>query len=153
MLASSLYFVSWCLSDARENTASRRTPFLPPLYLAPGDAAATQRLNASQESRDQAVLCLPYLGSYMPRETGRTVYLGHWAETLRPGEKLSNAARFYGVLGASQMSPDEARAFLRESRIGVVVMGFHEKQLGARLPLELPLLLEESGTEVYGVPR
>ncbi|HVF09748.1 MAG TPA: hypothetical protein VNA16_03045, partial [Abditibacteriaceae bacterium] len=79
---SSLRFVGWCLDNTRDNNLNRGGPFMPPLYLTGGDAAAMHFLNTlPAASREQAVLCLPKLGNYAPRETGLHVYIGHWAET------------------------------------------------------------------------
>jgi hypothetical protein len=124
---------------------------MPPLYLAPGDAAALRYLNTATASRERAVLSLTFLGNYVPRETGRTVYLGHWAETLHYGEKLGQVTRFFGLGGQGQMTADEAQRWLRENRIGIVIIGSYEGQLGATLPLELPALHQENGTTVYAV--
>jgi hypothetical protein len=82
---SSLQFAAWCLANAQDNNRSRAHVMMPPLYLEAGDAAALRYLNTSPQARDRAVLSLTFLGNHLPRETGRTVYLGHWAETLHYG--------------------------------------------------------------------
>jgi hypothetical protein len=149
---SSLQFAAWCLGNAQDNNRARANVLMPPLYLAPGDAAALRHLNTAPATRERAVLCLTFLGNYVPRETGRTVYLGHWAETLHYGEKLGQVTRFFGIGGQGQMTADQAQTWLRENRIGIVVIGSYEQQLGATLPLGLPVLHQESGTTVYAVP-
>ncbi|HEX8832691.1 MAG TPA: hypothetical protein VF719_00755, partial [Abditibacteriaceae bacterium] len=153
---SSLQFVAWSLENARDNNLSRAQVFMPPLSLTSGDAAALTFLNESKDGRDGAVLALPYLSNYIPRETGRTVYAGHWAETLnffdektRSG-KIVEVQRFFGLSGT--MTSDEAKQWLAQNHIRYIVMGFYENELRARLPLDLPLLHEQNGTRVYKVP-
>jgi uncharacterized membrane protein SirB2 len=150
---SSLQFAAWCLDNAQDNNRARANVLMPPLYLAPGDAAALRYLNTSPATRESAVLSLTFLGNYVPRETGRTVYLGHWAETLHYGQKLGQATRFFGIGGRGQMTADEAQAWLRENRIGIVIIGSYEQQLGATLPLSLNVLHQENGTTIYTVPE
>lgn len=148
MCVSSLQFVAWCLNNAQDNNRSR-PGLMPPLYLTAGDAAALRFLDAlpDAQKRGRAVLCLPLLGNYVPRETGMHAYIGHWAETLDFDRKLDRVLRFYG----GKMSAAEAGAWLRDNRIGYVVSGAYEKQLGAP-PLSLPLAPEAGGAAVYIVP-
>jgi hypothetical protein len=145
---SSFQFVAWCLDNARDNNVSRAGVLMPPLYLTAGDAGALRFLRESHEPHRSAVLCLPFLGNYVPRETGRFAYLGHWAETLHFREKLGEVGRFY----SGQMGEADARAWLKRNRIRFVVVGAYEKQLNARLPLELPKAFEQNGTTIYAVP-
>ena len=162
---SSLQFLSWTLSNAQSNNLWNSAPgdssqfreaaLVPPLYLSPGDFAVLNFLNESAENRDRAVLTMPQLGNYVPQKTGRTVYIGHWAETLnfwdektRTG-KLAQAQRFYG----GKMSESEARDFLRDNNIGFVILGFYEKRNGFSLPLFLPLEQGFGETQLYRVPR
>ena len=162
---SSLQFLAWTLSNAQSNNLWNAVPgdvsqfreaaLVPPLYISPGDFAALNFLNANQENRDRAVLTLPQLGNYVPQKTGRTVYVGHWAETLnfwdektRTG-KLAQAQRFYG----GKMSAEEARNFLHDNNIGFVILGFYEKRRGSSLPLALPLEKNFGDTQLYRVPK
>lgn len=149
MCVSSLQFVAWCIGNAQDNNRSR-PGLMPPLYLPATDSAALRFLDAlpASQKAGRAVLCLPLLGNYLPRETGMHVFIGHWAETLNYKErKLSQTIRFY----RGEMAADEARAWLRDNRIGYVVSGSYEKQLGAP-PLSLPAAHEAGGTTVYAVP-
>jgi hypothetical protein len=148
-----MQFAAWCLSNAQDNNRARANVLMPPLYLAPGDAAALRYLNTSPATRERAVLSLTFLGNYVPRETGRTVYLGHWAETLHYGQKLGQVTRFFGIGGRGQMTADEAQTWLRENRIGIVIIGSYEQQLGATLPLSLNVLHQENGTTIYTAPE
>ena len=150
---SSFNFVAWCLSNASDNNRSRTQFLMPPLYLARDDHAALQWISANAP-QGRAVLCLPFLGNYAPRETGRNVYVGHRWETLNFGRKLADTLRFFGLgesIRQSNMEADQARRFLRDNRIGVVVIGSYEKDFGARLPLNLKLLHQTGNTGVYAV--
>ncbi len=154
---SSIYFAIWCVGNAADNNFSRIGVLMPPLYLTQGDAAALRYLAQAQPGKmnSRAVLCLRLLGNYVPRETGSTVYMGHWAETLDHERKLAESYRFY----SGRMSQSEALAWLRANHIGYVIEGFYErlfaKELHWSLPAQrLPLkkLFDENGTAIYAVP-
>jgi hypothetical protein len=158
---SSFQFVAWCVGNAADNNRARIGAFMPPLYLATDDAAALRELEDSAEGRDGVVLSLPYLSNYIPRETGRTVYAGHWAETLnfwnpqtRAG-KLGEAQHFYGV--GRKLGAEEARAWLQNNRIRFVIEGSYEREwmreLHGALPLELPVWKRFGTTTIYSVPE
>lgn len=63
--------------------------------------------------KDDAVLCHPMLGNYLPVLTGRKVFIGHWAETLNFRQKLSQAMAVW----EGRLSLDEAQAFFRTHRL------------------------------------
>lgn len=128
---------------------------MPPVSVTQGEAGALRALN--NQKGEGAVLCLIFLGSFVPRATNKPVYMGHWAETLRFEEKFNRGLRFY----RGQMSPEQARAFLKENHIRWVVEGPFERNLGRReVPWqELGLQPIYSGgdaegglTKVYVVP-
>lgn len=152
---SSGQFVLWSLNNAQDNNIARGG-IMPPLYLTPGDAGALDFLAGQASSRQpQVVLCLVYLGNYVPRATGYFVYWGHWAETLNGGFKAGQVTAFY----SGQMAGDTARAFLRDNHISYVLEGAYEKayssQSGAPSPsqrLRLTKVYEKAGTKVYKVP-
>jgi hypothetical protein len=143
---SSFQFVAWTLGNAQDNNASRAGVLMPPLYLSSGDAQALQFLQS--QPRGKVVLSLPFIGNYVPRESGQTAFIGHWAETLHFQNKLGEVLKFY----SGKMSAGEARNWLRENRINFVLIGSYEKQLGARLPLELPVAHEKDGATIFAVP-
>jgi len=118
---SPLNFVAWCLTNADTNNSERLAVLMPPIYLTSAEWSALGYLNAHMTD-DEAVLCLPYIGSYVPRQTGKTAFLGHWAETLYFPEKLGETIRFY----KDEMSPNEAAAFLAENHIRYVVVSQYE---------------------------
>jgi len=143
---SSFQFIGWCLGNAQDNNSSRANVLMPPLYLSAGDQAAMDYLR-EQGNRGKAVLCLTFAGNYVPGQSGMTVYLGHWAETVDYKEKLSQTLRFM----TGKMPADEARQWLHQNHIGYVLMGSYENQLGATLPLPLESVFSDAGTVVYEV--
>jgi tryptophan-rich sensory protein len=142
---SSFQFVAWCLDNAQDNNASRVNALMPPLYLKTSDWQALQFLE--KQPRGQVVLSLPFIGNYVPRETGQTAVAGHWAETLHFQKKLGPVLRFY----TGQMSAAEAKNWLRENHINFVLVGSYETELGARLPLELPVVYQNDGAKLFKV--
>ncbi|MBW3637349.1 MAG: hypothetical protein KY445_12950 [Armatimonadetes bacterium] len=123
LMISPAQFFGWIWNNTLENNAARWRVLMPPLALSRGDAAALRAIE--KQGGDGAVLSLPYLGSYVPRATGKWTYAGHWAETLRfETEKFPRVARFY----QGRMTPDEARAFLCDHRIRWVVEGQFERE-------------------------
>lgn len=143
---SSFQFIGWCLQNAQDNNRSRANVLMPPLYLSDGDQAAMNYLK-SHENQKEAVLSLTFIGNYIPGQTGMTVYLGHWAETINYQDKLSETLKFY----TGKMTQQQAREWLAENHIGYVLMGSYEHQLGAVLPLPLKQVFSEDGTVIYEV--
>ena len=146
---SSFNYIAWSLENARDNNASRGG-IMPPLYLANDDSNALQFLKTLP--RGKVVLSLPFIGNYIPRESGQTAYIGHWAETLHFNEKIGPVFNFY----SGKMSAKQARVWLKENRINYVLFGSYEKQLNMKLPMELPIAYtttaNENGTTIFAVP-
>lgn len=90
-LPSSAYFlVGRCMASVANNNLDRvASALMPPYTLHDDDVACALWLRDS--GGDGAVGCLPMLGSYLPGITGRKVWVGHWAETLRFRSKLNAA--------------------------------------------------------------
>lgn len=118
---SPLVFFDRTLSGTVEN---RVRGLMPPFYLSDADAGALLALQKVPD-KNAAVLCLPLVGSYLPRATGLFTYTGHWAETLHLNRKLGQENRFY----SARMSPDEARAFLKSNRIGFIIESPFERAI------------------------
>lgn len=59
----------------------------PPYYLTE-DQLKLVRWIRENTAHDDAILCSPMLGNYIPPLSGRTVFIGHWAETLNFTTKL-----------------------------------------------------------------
>jgi len=147
---SSLQLIQWTLKNAQDNNAERAGVLMPPLYLATSDLLALRFLK--NQPRGKVVLCLPYVGNYVPRESGQTAFVGHWAETLYFHSDVRNKVGETFAFYKGTMPSNQARAWLRENRINYVMIGSYEKRLGLSLPLELPIAHEESGTTIYAVP-
>jgi len=150
---SSGQFIIWTLHNAEDNNTTR-PGMLPPLYLMSGDAAALQFLaQQTDPAQPQVVLCMPYIGNYVPRETGMYAYNGHWAETLNQESKLDQVLRFY----RGTMAEDEARTFLRANHIRYVFNGAYEKAIGGESSsalsqqLKLPQIYANEGAAIYKV--
>jgi len=97
--------------DTRFNPPYSRM-LMPPYYLSESHLHLFNWLERNARS-DEAVLCHPMLGNYLPVLTGRKVFIGHWAETLNFVEKLKVATAVWKGL----IPVEEARRFFRQHRI------------------------------------
>lgn len=123
-LPSSLYFLlGRSLATVTENNATRvASALMPPYSLSDGDVACAVWLR--DEGQPGAVASMPMMGSYLPGLTGRKVWIGHWAETLRFEEKLASVSALL-VAGDS----DAAAPALTACQY--VVVGEYERAFGA----------------------
>ena len=114
----------------------------PRRYLPSDLAAAFNWLSANAEP--DAVIFSSYLtGNIAPSMTGLRVYLGHYGQTLRSGEKGEWVTAFYrGELGAN-----DARAFLSEQQVSYVIYGPFERAIGED-PVPSWLLLDYQSGDV-----
>ncbi len=121
-LPSAAYFlVGRCMDSVVTNNMNRASAaFMPPYTLSRDDVACALWLR--DEGEPGAVGCLSMLGSYLPGMTGRKVWVGHWAETLRFPSKLNSA---FGLLIVPM--PSEARKVLDACRY--VVDGEFERAI------------------------
>ncbi|RYG70615.1 hypothetical protein EON80_07465 [bacterium] len=159
---SPLYYLGWIWNNTVENNASRIGVFMPPLALSRGDADALKAISAQPDQG--VVLCFPYVGSYVPRSTGKFTYAGHWAETLHFFDKehpefakFPQVLRFYN----GGMSSEEALKFLKDNKIRWVIDGQYEKGAAQGLSVARSLGLspiftggdaQNGNTTVYAVP-
>lgn len=97
--------------DTRFNPPYSRM-LMPPYYLSEGHLHLFNWLERTARP-DEAVLCHPMLGNYLPVLTGRRVFIGHWAETLNFVEKLRVATAIWKGL----IPVEEARRLFRQHRI------------------------------------
>ncbi len=79
--------------DERFNPPYSRM-LMPPYYLLERHLQLFQWLQQNTR-KDEAILCHPMLGNYLPVLTGRKVFVGHWAETLNFGTKLKFATEIW----------------------------------------------------------
>lgn len=93
---SNAFFVARGFRDLMNNNAAYVKSLMPPLYLR---ADVVKAMNWLRENtrRDDAVLCMPLEGSYLPGVAGNTVYIGHWAETLHYPRKLARVLWFFSL--------------------------------------------------------
>ncbi len=85
---------------------------MPPYYL-PERYLQIFRWIEQHAQSDDAILCHPMLGNYLPVLTGHKVFVGHWAETLNFGTKLKLAIAIWrGVIPT-----DEAKEIFRQHKI------------------------------------
>lgn len=139
LMPSNILFVQSTLDALQTNNAAKRQAWMPPFRIPQSDYQALLWLR--DEVDDGVVLCLPPIGSYLPGIAGQTVYLGHWAETIRfagPEGKLQSAARFFRAAGTAV----EKTTFLRDNGITHVYYGSYERLYTDGLLPRLPALRE-----------
>lgn len=122
MFLAPLHFVTYCLERARENNSKFWFALMPPHYLQKSEWEALRYLDKHGD-KNFAVLSLPYVGVYGPRETGMTFYLSHWAETLHFEKKVGIVSQFY----AERFSPNEGKSWLRANKIKYVIESAYER--------------------------
>jgi hypothetical protein len=154
---SSAIFVRWCLFHVNDDPL--RSPYFvkAPLFIEKDDDAALRYL-AAKVAPEQAILCLPMLGNYVPRVTGRYTYVGHWAETIGyfgDGGKLDQAMEFY----LADMPRARVVRWLHENHINYIIEGHYENIFAQSFRRSLPsrrynfhLIFRQGETSVYSVP-
>lgn len=121
LLPSNLLFVSSTLAALQNNNAAKWSKAMPPFWVPTAESEALDWLAANLPP-DAVIGCLPYIGSYIPGRCGRTVYCGHWAETIEFGRKLGALSDFYRAPGPAATKV----AFLREAGITHLYYGAWE---------------------------
>ncbi len=122
LVPSNLLFVLSTFDNLSGNNESKAAVLMPPFSLPDPDLAALDWLPA-HSADDAVVLCLPYVGNYVPGRIGRTVFVGHWAETINYVEKLGQYRAFINPAG----DPAEKTAWLRDMGIDYVFVGTYEQ--------------------------
>ncbi|PIZ63451.1 hypothetical protein COY16_01975 [Candidatus Roizmanbacteria bacterium CG_4_10_14_0_2_um_filter_39_13] len=80
-----------------------------------------------ERSDQNGILALPSLSSYIPARTGKHVYFGIKDQSPDYDTKLVKAENFY----SGTLSESEAKSFLQENNINLVVVSLQEKQFDA----------------------
>lgn len=150
---SSVHIVVAVLQETQEPLETRFKHLRPPVYFSKGQQQALGYLNARPPTeKTAAVLCLPHLGNYVPRESGMYVYVGHPAYTLNFQEKFQRTLAFYQGLAPA----DEAKKWLSDNSIVYVLEGPQEKlwvkMQSGRLPsqqLALKPVFHSGDTDIY----
>jgi hypothetical protein len=88
-------------------------------------------------------------GNLAPAMTGLRVYVGHYGQTLRSGEKSEEARAFY----ANGMTDDEARRLLVGGRVSYVIYGPFERAISDdfKAPAWLTLVERVGDVEIFRV--
>jgi len=97
----------------------------PRFYLSDGEwqALAWLQENADQ---DQVVLCAPQSGMFVPAWAGQKVVYGHPFETVDAERRLAQVEAYW----TGEMGTAERESFLRENRVGYVLVGPRELEIG-----------------------
>jgi hypothetical protein len=120
----------------------------PRRYLPSGLAEAFNWL--SENGEIDAVVFSSYLtGNIAPSMTGLRVYLGHYGQTLRSGEKGEQVTLFY----RGELADGAARELFAENRVSYVIYGPFERAIGKApdVPSWLLLAYQSGDVRVFKV--
>jgi hypothetical protein len=150
LAVSPFQFLSWTMNNFSTNNEGRWGVLMPPLMLTNSEKTLLNELDKKPQG---AVLCLPFLGSYVPRTSAKFTYYGHWAESLKVNEeKRPRTLAFY----TGKMTSDEAKKFLKENKISYVLESGYERGISnghsMATTLGLPLLISSGEDRIYSVP-
>jgi hypothetical protein len=122
---SNIFFAARGLRDLMTNNSAYLDVLMPPLYLRSDtvDAMTWLRRNSAMED---AVLCMPLEGSYVPGVAGNKVFIGHWAETLHYPAKLAEVRWFFSARPRGR----QRRQFMEANRLRFVLYTANEAALG-----------------------
>ncbi len=120
----------------------------PWFYLSGEEWVALEWLR-QEVSHDQVVLCAPQTGMFVPAWAGQRVVYGHPFETVDAERREAQVETYW----AGEMSPAEREAFLRENRVGYVLVGPRELGIGDWGLGIGELVFEAGDVKVYGVAR
>ena len=135
LVPSNLVFVTSTLDALRTNNAAKIPAFMPPFWLPAAESEALVWIG--QHLPEDAVIgCWPLVGSYIPGRCGRTVYCGHWAETIDFGQKIQALNDFYQAPAKAA----EKLAWLREAGITHLYYGGWELASNEHQLPQLPAL-------------
>jgi len=122
---SNVFFVARSLRDLMTNNSAYLSVLMPPLYLRSDAVDAMTWLRANSAMED-AVLCMPLEGSYLPGVAGNKVFIGHWAETLHYPDKLAQVRWFFSERPRAR----QRREFMEMNRLTYVLYTPNEAALG-----------------------
>jgi len=97
----------------------------PWFYLSGGEWAALEWLR-DEGDLDAVVLCAPQMGLFVPAWAGQPVVYGHPLETVDAERRRAQVEAYW----SGEMGPMERESFLRENRVGYVLIGPREQALG-----------------------
>jgi hypothetical protein len=117
----------------------------PWFYLSSGEWAALEWLHDEGKS-DAVVLCSPRMGLFVPAWAGQRVVYGHPFETVDAEEREAQVEAYW----AGEMSATEQDLFLKENRVGYVLVGPRELEIGDGVQVG-ELAFEAGDVRVYEV--
>ena len=97
----------------------------PRFYLSDGEWRALAWLR-EEVDHDQVVLCAPQTGMFVPAWAGQRVVYGHPFETVDAERREAQVKAYW----AGEMSRADREAFLRANRVGYVLAGPRELEIG-----------------------
>ena len=99
----------------------------PRFYLSDGEWQALEWLRDAVD-HDRVVLCAPQTGMFVPAWAGQRVVYGHPFETVDAERRKAQVEAYW----SGEMSPAEQGSFLRENRVGYLLVGPRELEIGER---------------------
>jgi len=104
------------------------------LYLSDGEYRAFEWLRQNA-STDEVVLCAPQTGTFVPAWAGQRVVYGHPFETVDAERREAQVEAYW----TGEMNAADREAFLQKSRVGYVLVGPRELEMGGgRLKTPVP---------------
>ncbi len=137
-----LFVQSTLTAISQNNQAKVYAALMPPFYVAEAEWQAMDWISR-ELPREAVIACLPTIGSYLPGRADRTVYCGHWAETIDFGRKL----RAFRDFLAEPATAAQRMQFLRSNGITHVYYGSYEQAVARG---ELPQIPELKRVYPYG---
>jgi hypothetical protein len=122
---SNVFFMARGFRDLMNNNAAYVSVLMPPLYLRSDSVNAMTWLRRNTGMED-AVLCMPLEGSYVPGVAGNKVFIGHWAETLHYPDKLKVVRWFF----SARPRAGQRRELMQENDLRYVLYTPNEAALG-----------------------
>lgn len=113
-----------------------------PYYLDKDELEALYWLNENTKSED-VVLSDYGIGNYIPRMSGNSVFLGHWAQTINFEQRKKDVEQFYSG------SDDFRKNILDNHNINYVYYGIEEKELGSFDQDFMDLVFQNEKVTIY----
>ena len=130
---SNVVFIARGFRDLVHNNRAYVKVLMPPLYLRADTVAAMTWLR-EHTGLDEAVLCMPLEGSYLPGVAGNKVFIGHWAETLHYPKKLAILRWFF----SDRTQARRQREFMEANGLKYVLYTPNEAAIGPFLGAASP---------------
>lgn len=142
LILASFSNISVCISDMR-SLAHAAFP-----YFLSSEIKQAFHYMDTRTSKNDIVLSSYAIGNFIPAQSGNTVYLGHYDQTLNAPEKYKDVLQFYG----KKTSCVWRHAFLKKQNIRYVFFSSEERSLRGLKTLSCPFLtpvFQEGNTVIY----